>query len=184
MKVKYTQIADSIYQILVEDGLENLLQILDKNLDYFNNWPNGDQPNLDLPYDSKSVLAPKHYFILSKKSSKIDNIYLDKLLTYQIKFPLLVQDIYFLSKDWLVLDEHKIIKAEGDVNYMFVKNELVSDTRVDTSHKTNVLLTPQQTTEYSSTNKLYKVFEKNCSLLTLIDINDIGPNTWLWRIEM
>lgn len=152
--IKYTKIADSIFEIQVLDTDQNLTTVLENNLNYFNSWPNGHTPDYNLPYNLDSVLAPKHYFILEKISPQIPIEQVQNLLNYVTNYPLLVQGIYFVSKDWLVLDEHKIIKADGEINYIFVKN------------------------------KLYKVFDKNTKVSKLMDLNDIGPNSWFWRIEV
>lgn len=150
--LKYNQYPNSIYEIIIPELDTKTQDVINSSLEYFNNWPSGRLPDINLPFDNESVLPPKNYFILTKKNHEIDLETLQKLDNYVLTFPLLIESVLLLSKDWIKLDEHKIVKTEGQINYIFIKN------------------------------KLYKVFDNKTSITELIELNNIGPNTWFWRI--
>lgn len=143
---------DSVNQVIFDNNFDENLQILEQSFKYFNTWPNGDIPKYQLPYQTDAILAPKNCILIQKVNQSVDLDRLQKIIDLSLKFPLITESIYLLSKDWLELDEHKIVKAEGEINYIFFKN------------------------------KLYKVFEKSSTIANLIELNDLGSNIWFWKI--
>lgn len=143
-----------VIEINLNLGFDELFNTLDASFNYFNSWPNEVLPKYNLPYKLDSILPPKNYLLLEKIDNDDDIKFLEDLLNYQDKFSLVVEAIFLISKNWLALDEHKIVKADGEINYIFLKN------------------------------KLYKVFDQQIDILKLQELNDIGPNSWLWKIKI
>lgn len=145
---------NGVIEINLNLGFDELFNTLDASFNYFNSWPNEVLPEYNLPYKLDSILPPKNYLLLEKIDDDDDIKFLEDLLNYQDKFSLVVEGILLISKNWLALDEHKIVKADGEINYIFLKN------------------------------KLYKVFDQQIDILKLQELNDIGPNSWLWKIKI